>query len=153
MAIIIVLFYLSRPTNTRKYGPIERIQRQLWVNSERIQGSNGLALSASVDWLIPLADWFIRQRIKPIRQRIKPVRQRIKPVNLALIIFCNFFSFSNVCFLSASSVWLPESDYNYAYSDILCGFTVSVLGQEEGYTVKYTTSPEQVPNGKAQGNS
>ena len=31
--------------------------------------------------------------------------------------------------------------------------TVSVLGQEEGYTVKYTPSPEGVPEGQAQGNS
>ena len=31
--------------------------------------------------------------------------------------------------------------------------TVSVLGREEGYTVKYTPSPEVVPEGKARGNS
>ena len=31
-------------------------------------------------------------------------------------------------------------------------FTVSVLGQEEGYTVKNTPLPEGVPEGKAQGN-
>ena len=31
--------------------------------------------------------------------------------------------------------------------------TVSVLGREEGYTVKYTPSPERVPEGKARGNS
>ena len=30
---------------------------------------------------------------------------------------------------------------------------VSVLGQEEGYTVKYTPSPEGVPESKARGNS
>ena len=30
--------------------------------------------------------------------------------------------------------------------------TVSVLGQEEGYTVKYTPSPEGAPKGEAQGN-
>ena len=29
---------------------------------------------------------------------------------------------------------------------------VFVLGQEEGYMVKYTLSPEGVPEGKAQGN-
>jgi hypothetical protein len=29
----------------------------------------------------------------------------------------------------------------------------SVLGREEGYTVKYTHSPEGVPDGKAQGKS
>ena len=32
-------------------------------------------------------------------------------------------------------------------------YTVSVLGQEEGYTVKYTPLREGVPEGKAQGNS
>ena len=31
--------------------------------------------------------------------------------------------------------------------------TVSVLGQEEGYTVKYNPLPEGVPKGEAQGNS
>ena len=31
--------------------------------------------------------------------------------------------------------------------------TISVLGQEEGYTVKYTPLPEGVPEGKARGNS
>ena len=31
--------------------------------------------------------------------------------------------------------------------------TVSVLGQDEGYLVKYTPSPEGVPEGDAQGNS
>ena len=30
---------------------------------------------------------------------------------------------------------------------------VSVLGREEGYTVKYTPTPEGVPEGKAEGNS
>ena len=30
---------------------------------------------------------------------------------------------------------------------------VSVLGQEEGYTVKYTPPPEGGPEGKARGNS
>ena len=32
-------------------------------------------------------------------------------------------------------------------------YTVSVLGREEGYTVKYTPSPEGVPEGEARGNS
>ena len=32
-------------------------------------------------------------------------------------------------------------------------YIVSVLGREEGYTVKYTPSPEGVPEGEAQGNS
>ena len=31
--------------------------------------------------------------------------------------------------------------------------TVSVLGRDEGYKVKYTPSPKGVPEGKAQGNS
>ena len=31
--------------------------------------------------------------------------------------------------------------------------TVSILGRDEGYTVKYTSSPEVIPEGKAQGNS
>ena len=31
--------------------------------------------------------------------------------------------------------------------------TVSVLGRDEGYTGKYTFSPEGVPEGKAQRNS
>ena len=31
--------------------------------------------------------------------------------------------------------------------------TVSVLGREEGYTVKYTPLPEGVPKGEARGNS
>ena len=30
---------------------------------------------------------------------------------------------------------------------------VSVLRQEEGYTVKYTPTPEGVPEGEAQGNA
>ena len=30
---------------------------------------------------------------------------------------------------------------------------VSVLGREEGYTVKYTPPPEGIPEGKARGNS
>ena len=33
------------------------------------------------------------------------------------------------------------------------GDSVSVLGREEGYTVKYTPSPEGVPEGEARGNS
>ena len=32
-------------------------------------------------------------------------------------------------------------------------YIVSVLGREEGYTVKYTPPPEGVPEGKARGNS
>ena len=32
-------------------------------------------------------------------------------------------------------------------------YFVSVLGQDEGYMVKYTPWPEGVPKGKAQGNS
>ena len=32
-------------------------------------------------------------------------------------------------------------------------FTVSVLGRDEGFTVKYTPLPEGVPKGEAQGNS
>ena len=32
-------------------------------------------------------------------------------------------------------------------------FIVSVLGREEGYTVKYNPLPEGVPEGEAQGNS
>ena len=32
-------------------------------------------------------------------------------------------------------------------------FTVSVLGQDEGYTVKYNPLAEGVPEGKARGNS
>ena len=31
--------------------------------------------------------------------------------------------------------------------------TVSVLGQEEGYTIKYTPLPEGAPEGEARGNS
>ena len=31
--------------------------------------------------------------------------------------------------------------------------SVSVLGRDEGYTVKYTLSPEGVPEGEAQGYS
>ena len=40
-------------------------------------------------------------------------------------------------------------------SDIFpCIFgTVSVLGWDKGYTVKYTPLPEGVPDGKARGNS
>ena len=33
------------------------------------------------------------------------------------------------------------------------GSIVSVLGREEGYTFKYTLSPEGVPEGEARGNS
>ena len=32
-------------------------------------------------------------------------------------------------------------------------YTISVLGREEGYTVKYTPSSEGVPEGEARGNS
>ena len=32
-------------------------------------------------------------------------------------------------------------------------YIVPVLGQEEGYMVKYTPLPEGVPEGEAQGNS
>ena len=32
-------------------------------------------------------------------------------------------------------------------------YIVSVLGQEEGYMVKYTPSPEGFPEGKDRGNS
>ena len=32
-------------------------------------------------------------------------------------------------------------------------YIVSVLGREEGYTVKYTPLPEGVPKGEARGNS
>ena len=44
------------------------------------------------------------------------------------------------------------------YYTILCipsilHYTVSVLGRDEGYTVKYTPSPEGVSEGEAQGNS
>ena len=34
----------------------------------------------------------------------------------------------------------------------LCS-TVSVLGRDKGYTIKYTPLPEGVPEGKSQGNS
>ena len=37
--------------------------------------------------------------------------------------------------------------------DYMAVCTASVLGQEEGYTVKYTPSPEGVPEGEARGNS
>ena len=33
------------------------------------------------------------------------------------------------------------------------GYTVSVLGQDKGYTVKYNPLPEGVPEGEARGNS
>ena len=33
------------------------------------------------------------------------------------------------------------------------GYFVSVLGQDEGYTVKYNPLPEGVPEGEAQENS
>ena len=39
-----------------------------------------------------------------------------------------------------------------AFNLKLC-HTVSVLGQEEGYKVKYTPLPEGVPEGEARGNS
>ena len=32
-------------------------------------------------------------------------------------------------------------------------YTVSVLGRDKGYTVKYNPLPEGVPEGKARGNS
>ena len=35
----------------------------------------------------------------------------------------------------------------------IISYIVSVLGQEEGCTVKFTHPPEGVPEGKAQGNS
>ena len=38
-------------------------------------------------------------------------------------------------------------------SSLTIDYTVSVLGREEGYTVKYTPSPEGVPEGEARGNS
>ena len=44
------------------------------------------------------------------------------------------------------SVLLPIEMY---LSVLWC--TVSVLGQDEGYTVKYNPLPEGVPEGKAQG--
>ena len=37
--------------------------------------------------------------------------------------------------------------------EIFCLNTVSVLGREEGYTVKYNPLPEEVPEGEARGNS
>ena len=41
--------------------------------------------------------------------------------------------------------------YNIVRAVLLC--TVSVLGRDEGYTVKYNPLPEGVPEGEAQGNS
>ena len=39
------------------------------------------------------------------------------------------------------------------FQELLTKKTVSVLGREEGYTVKYTPTPEEVPEGKARVNS
>ena len=36
---------------------------------------------------------------------------------------------------------------------VLLYYTVSVLGQDVGYTVKYNPLSEEVPEGEAQGNS
>ena len=41
----------------------------------------------------------------------------------------------------------------FQYYPFLLIENVSVLGQEEGYTVKYIPLPEGVPKGKARGNS
>ena len=41
--------------------------------------------------------------------------------------------------------------YNIVRAVLLC--TVSVLGRDEGYTVKYNPLPKGVPEGEAQGNS
>ena len=38
-------------------------------------------------------------------------------------------------------------------SSLLDNSTVSILGQDKGYTVKYTPLPDGVPEGGAQGNS
>ena len=37
--------------------------------------------------------------------------------------------------------------------EMVTTYTVSVLGREEGYTVKFTPLPEGIPEDKAQGNS
>ena len=43
--------------------------------------------------------------------------------------------------------------YNLIFPVAFKRYTVSVLGREEGYTVKFTPLPEGVPEGEARGNS
>ena len=48
----------------------------------------------------------------------------------------------------------PDNLFNYKGVQLPPGlYTVSVLGQEEGYTDKYTPSPDGVPEGEARRNS
>ena len=65
---------------------------------------------------------------------------------------------ANIHNLSSNSA---NSSITYRFVIKLCKYqpyiqlsnTVSVLGQDEGYTVKYCPLPEGDPEGKAQGNS
>ena len=49
--------------------------------------------------------------------------------------------------------WISRSQMTWSDKGPSWTNTVSVLGREEGYTVKYTPPPEGVPEGKARGNS
>ena len=46
-----------------------------------------------------------------------------------------------------------QSKFVFLYIVNIANYTVSVLGQEEGYTVKYIPLPEGFPEGEARGNS
>ena len=46
-----------------------------------------------------------------------------------------------------------QSKFVFLYIVNIANYTVSVLGREEVYTVKYTPPPDGVPEGEARGNS
>ena len=61
-----------------------------------------------------------------------------------------------VCYQSVSFFIHPGLvywDLTLAIFPVEDRYNVSVLGQDEGYTVKYNPLPKGVPEGKAQGNS
>ena len=45
------------------------------------------------------------------------------------------------------------AELTFSFLQLTLTMTVSVLGQEEGYMVKYTPPPEGVPEGEARENS
>ena len=89
-------------------------------------------------------------------------------MNVPIVPMFEYTNFTNVVLLNwgvvlALTVLHDEAEAPYKlvlysfiqiyYAQQSTQYTVSVLGRDEGYTVKYNPLPEGVPEGKARGNS
>ena len=65
--------------------------------------------------------------------------------------YCSSSSLKNISLFYCVLASIRKSDFGPVVRTLHCN-PVSVLGQDEGYTVKYNPLPEGVPEGKARGN-